>query len=127
MHAEEASCTGAALLWNSTSVRPGASKGMSLPTLTHTTCFFGVSQPQPVLKAVIYPTAHCLRLWKMMLLQVKRSSLTDGYVLGLERFAVPHVLHRHHQVVVGGTGPDVSEADKVFVLKKNTHRLGRSG
>lgn len=49
----EASCTGAVLLWNSSaSAVPGVSKGTSLPTLTGTTCF-GVSQPQPVLRAVI--------------------------------------------------------------------------
>lgn len=69
-----------------------------------------------------YLTAHRLSLWKAMFPQVPRSSLTDRDVLGLERLAVPHVLHGHHQVVVGGPGPDVSEAHEVFVLKENTHR-----
>jgi len=47
-------------------------------------------------------------------------------VLGPQRFAVPQVLRRHHQVVVGGAGPDVPEADEVFVLKTGGGRWVRT-
>lgn len=33
------------------------------------------------------------------------------------------MLYRHHQVVVRGTRPDISKANEVFVLHRNTNTL----